>query len=75
MKPILGSLEQITGTPQLRMKYEQKEKIRIISLTSKITSILDIGVATIKSNDTARIREAHKFIGYIVCELIEKKYL
>ena len=56
-------------------KSIKKEKIRIISLTSKITSILDIGVATMKSNDTARIREAHKFIGYIVCELIEKKYL
>jgi D-sedoheptulose 7-phosphate isomerase len=30
---------------------------------------------TIKSKDTARIQEAHKFIGHIVCELIEKKYL
>ena len=30
---------------------------------------------TIKSKDTARIQEAQKFIGHIVCELIEKKYL
>ena len=29
----------------------------------------------VESKNTARIQEAHKFIGHIVCELIEKKYL
>lgn len=40
----------------------------------KAKSLCDMNL-TIKSNDTARIQEAHKFIGHIVCELIEKKYL
>ena len=40
----------------------------------KAKSLCDMNL-TIKSNDKARIQEAHKFIGHIVCELIEKKYL
>jgi D-sedoheptulose 7-phosphate isomerase len=29
----------------------------------------------VQSTDTARIQEAHKFIGHIVCEIVEKKFL
>lgn len=39
---------------------------------AKKLSNMDI---TIKSNDTARIQEAHKFIGHIICEFVEKKFL
>lgn len=59
---------------------KQAKKMKIFSVGflgnggGKAKKLCDMNL-TIKSKDTARIQEAHKFIGHIVCELIEKKYL
>tara|TARA_B110000238_G_C15940639_1_gene358801 strand:+ start:151 stop:735 length:585 start_codon:yes stop_codon:yes gene_type:complete len=60
------------------LKQAKKMKIFSVGLLGngggKAKSLCDMHL-TIKSNDTARIQEAHKFIGHIVCELVEKKFL
>tara|TARA_B100000795_G_C22742272_1_gene415874 strand:+ start:477 stop:1061 length:585 start_codon:yes stop_codon:yes gene_type:complete len=60
------------------LKQAKKMKIFSVGLLGngggKAKSLCDMYL-TIKSNDTARIQEAHKFIGHIVCELVEKKFL
>ncbi len=59
---------------------KQAKKMKIFSVGflgnggGKAKKLCDMNL-TIKSKDTARIQEAQKFIGHIVCELIEKKYL
>ena len=59
---------------------KQAKKMKIFSVGflgnggGKAKKLCDMNL-TIKSKDTARIQEAQKFIGHIVCEKIKKKYL
>ena len=58
------------------VKKSKEKKIYSIGLLGKdggkISKLCDSNII-VKSNDTARIQEAHIFIGHILCTLIEKK--